>query len=179
MKRILLAVALLALTLPVAAQNADEPASADDVIQLLQTMRSHDMIQRTMEAMQKPMHQIYHQEFLKEKDKLPADFEARMSKLMDEMIKNMPFDEMTQAMVPAYQKHFTHGDVAALNTFYSSAVGQKFLQETPSVTGEAMQAMVPIMTRYQAQWQQRIQNEIQEMQNGAPRKTSIPSSLQN
>lgn len=179
MKSVLLALVCLAFSLPVLAQNADDPASTDDVVQLLQTMRSHDMIQRTMEAMQKPMHQIYHQEFLNQKDKLPPDFEARMSKLMDEMLKNMPFDDMMQAMVPAYQKHFTHGDVTALNTFYSSPVGQKFLQETPVVTGEAMQAMVPIMSRYQAQWQQRIQNEIQQMQNEAPRKTSVPSSLQN
>jgi hypothetical protein len=27
--------------------------------------------------------------------------------MTDELIKGMPLDEMTQAMVPAYQKHFT------------------------------------------------------------------------
>jgi len=179
MKRILLTLVCLAFSLPVLAQNADDPASADDVTQLLQTMRSHDMIQRTMEAMQKPMQQMYHDQFAKQRDKLPADFESRMNKMMGDMLKDMPFDQMMQAMIPAYQRHFTHGDITALNAFYSSPVGQKFLQETPAVTGEAMQAMVPILTKYSAQWQQRMQKEIEEMQDGAPKKPTVPSSLQN
>ena len=32
-----------------------------------------------------------------------------MTKQMDDMLKNMPLDEMMQATIPAYQKHFTKG----------------------------------------------------------------------
>ncbi len=66
---------------------------------------------------------------MKNKDKLPLDFEARMNKQMDDRMKNMPFDEMLDAMVPSYQKHFTKGDMEALVTFYSSATGQKVLRK--------------------------------------------------
>jgi hypothetical protein len=179
MKRLLIAFACVALSLPLLAQNADEPASRDEVILLLKTMQSHDMMQRTMEAITKPMHQMYHEQYLKDKDKLPPDFESRMSKMMDDMIRNMPFDEMMQAMIPAYQKHFTHGDIAALNAFYSSPVGQKFLHETPEVTGEAMQAMMPILTKYTQQWQERMQKEIKEMVENMPKQASQAPPAQN
>jgi hypothetical protein len=169
----------LAFTLPALAQNPDDPATREDVVLLLRTMQSHDMMQRTMEAMVKPMHQMYHQQYVKDKDKLPPDFEARMNKMIDEMMKDMPFDEMMQAMIPAYQKHFTHGDVEALNAFYSSPVGQKFLHETPAVTGEAMQAMVPIMTKYTQQWQDRMQKEIMEMMESTPKQTGQAPSTHN
>jgi len=179
MKRVLLASLCLALSLPILAQNADDPASKDDVILLLRTMQSHDMMQRTMEAMLKPMHQMYHQQYLKDKDKLPPDFESRMSMIMDDMLKNMPFDEMMQAMIPAYQKHFTHGDIEALNAFYSSPVGQKFLHETPEVMAEAMQAMMPILTKYQQQSQERMQKEIKEMMENTPKQTGQAPPAQN
>jgi len=179
MKRVLIALVCLAFVVPAFAQTAEEPASKDDVILLLRTMQSHDMMRRTMEAMLKPMHQMYHDQYVKEKDKLPPDFESRMNKMMDDMMKNMPFDEMMQAMIPAYQKHFTHGDMEALNAFYSSPVGQKFLQETPAVTGEAMQAMIPILTKYTQQWQGRMQQEIQEMQQEVEKKTGAAPASKN
>jgi len=179
MKRVLIALVCLAFVVPAFAQTAEEPASKDDVILLLRTMQSHDMMRRTIEAMLKPMHQMYHDQYVKEKDKLPPDFESRMNKMMDDMMKNMPFDEMMQAMIPAYQKHFTHGDMEALNAFYSSPVGQKFLQETPAVTGEAMQAMIPILTKYTQQWQGRMQQEIQEMQQEVEKKTGAAPASKN
>ncbi|SPF48923.1 hypothetical protein SBA1_90059 [Candidatus Sulfotelmatobacter kueseliae] len=179
MKPVLIALACLAFVVPAFAQTAEEPASRDDVILLLRTMGSHDTMRRTMEAMLKPMHQMYHEQYVKEKDKLPPDFELRMDKMMDEMMKNMPLDEIMQAMVPAYQKHFTHGDIEALNAFYSSPVGQKFLEQSPAVTAEAMQAMIPIMTKYGQQWQGRMQQEVQEMEKEPPKKTGAGAASQN
>ena len=109
-------------------------------------MHSHDMMKQMMAAMSKPMHQMVHEQYLKDKDKLPADFEVQMNKMMDDMMAGMPMDEMMQAMVPVYQKHFTKRDVDDLIAFYSSPVGQKMLKEMPGIMAEAMQSMMPIMT---------------------------------
>jgi uncharacterized protein len=177
-KLLILLLASLACSLPAFAQNADEPASKDDILLLLRTMNSHDMMERTMQAIIKPMQQMTHEQFAKDKDKLPPDFESRMNKVQEEMFKNMPFDEMMQAMIPAYQKHFTHGDIEAMNAFYASPVGQKFLHESPEVTAEAMQEMVPIMTKWADQWQQRMQKEIKEMEDGSPKKAGTASTPQ-
>jgi len=46
---------------------------------------------------------MMHEQYEKNKDKLPADFEARTGKELEQMLKNMPWDEMLEAMVPAYQ----------------------------------------------------------------------------
>ena len=100
-----------------------------------------------MAAMTTPMHQMIHEQYLKNKEKLPPDFETRMNKQMDDMMKNMPFAEMLDAMVPIYQKHLSKGDVTGLVTFYSSPTGQKILKEMPAITAEALQNMMPVIQK--------------------------------
>ena len=142
---------------------ANAPATKEDVEKYFQLVHSQDMLQKMLDAMAKPMHQMTHDRYLKDKDKLPADFEAKMNKLTDDMLKDMPFDEMMQAMVPAYQKHFTKGDMGALVAFYSSPTGQKLLQEMPAIMGEAMTAMMPIMRQHMDAMSRRLQQETDEM----------------
>jgi len=143
--------------------SADAPASKQDVERYLQAIHSHEMMKQVVEAMSKPMHQMAHDQFLKDKDKLPADFEARMNKMMDDMMKEMPMDEMMEAMVPAYQKHFTKGDMDALIAFYSAPTGQKVLRELPAIMAEAMEAMRPIMSKTMDHMTERMQQEIAQM----------------
>lgn len=146
---------------PCLAQTADtDPATKDDVIMFFRTMHSYDLIQKLMEVQSQSMQQLFRDQMTKDKAAPPSDFEVRMQKMMDEMIKGMPVDEIMQAMVPAYQRHFTRGDIAAMNAFYSSPVGQKVLQELPVVTQEGMQEMMPILTKYMDQWKERVQKEL-------------------
>jgi uncharacterized protein len=144
------------------AQAADnDPATRDDVILLFRTMHSHDMLQKMIEVQSKTMQQLLHDQLATKEKDIPADFDARWKKMMDELYKDMPLDQMTQAMIPAYQKHFTHGDIAAMNAFYSSPVGQKVLDELPVVTQEGMQEMMPILMKYMEQWKARMQKELE------------------
>jgi hypothetical protein len=83
-----------------------------------------------------------------------------MNKIMDELMNQMPFDQLIEAMVPAYQKHFTKGDMEALTAFYSSPTGQKILQELPAITSESMQTALPIMRKNIEQMQGRVHQEI-------------------
>jgi hypothetical protein len=165
-----LALAVSVFSEPGLAQTADtDPATKDQVELLLRTMHSHDMVQRTMEAMLKPMDQMFHDQFRKDGKKIPADFQPRFSKIMADLLKNMPWDEMTQATVPAYQNHFTNDDINNLIAFYSSPTGQKYLQEMPEVTGESMQAMMPIMLKYMKDAQGRMQQQVKDMEQNAPK----------
>jgi hypothetical protein len=79
------------------------------------------------------------------------------------MMKDMPFDEMTQAMVPTYQKHFTKGDMEALVIFYNSPAGQKLLREMPAITAESMTAIMPIMRQHMEAVNRKIQQQTDEM----------------
>lgn len=121
------------------------------------------MMKKMMGTMTQSMHQMFHEQYLKHKDELPADYESEITATMDGMFENMPMDEMMQAMVPAYQKHLTKGDIDNLVAFYSSPTGEKFLREMPAMMAEAMQDMMPIMTKYVETVQQRLQKETDVM----------------
>jgi hypothetical protein len=166
MKHFLLGI-LLCLCLACSGLAQDTPATApatkEDVEKYFQAMHSREMMQTMLDTMSKPMHQMAHDRYLKDKDKLPPDFEAKMNKLTDDLMKEMPFDEMMAAMVPAYQKHFTRGDMSALLTFYSSPTGQKLIRELPAIMGEAITAMMPIMRQHMDAANERLQREVEEM----------------
>jgi hypothetical protein len=115
------------------------------------------------------MHQMAQEQCAKDKDKLPADCEARMNKFMDDAMKQVPFDEIMQATEPAYQKHFTKGDMDALIAFYSAPVGQKVLQQMPAIMAEAMESMMPIMRRSIDRMTQNVQQQLAQMQKASPK----------
>jgi uncharacterized protein len=157
--------------LPCAAQTADtDPATKDDIILFFRTMRSHDMVQKIMEVQSKAMQQLFRDQLAQDKG-VPTDFDKRWKKAMDGLIKGMPLDEMTQAMIPAYQNHFTHGDITAMNAFYASPVGQKVIQELPEVTQEGMKEMMPILSKYLSEWKDKLPQEFDDTKKA-------PKSLQ-
>jgi hypothetical protein len=182
MKRFAFAVlvCLLFTSISFAQQSAaDAPASKQDIEKYLDTMHARDMMKSTMAAMTKQMHQMTHAQ-LEKQPNLPPDCEARMDKMMDDMIKDFPVDELIQAMVPAYQKHLTKGDVDALTAFYSSPTGQKVLKEMPAMTADAMQAASGIIQKMMAQMQDRVQSEMAQAQkesdgNSKPQLQSTPN----
>ena len=148
MKNILATLLLcLALCATGLAQNpADQPATKADIDRYLEAIHSREMMDQMVAAMSKPMQKMVHEQYEKNKDRLPADFEERTSKEMEDMLKDIPWDDMLQAMVPAYQKHFTKGDMDSLTAFYSSPTGQKVLREMPGLMADSMEIMMPIMT---------------------------------
>jgi hypothetical protein len=142
----------------------------------LAAMHAHEMMKNMVDAMSTPMHKMIHEQYLKDKDKLPPDFEPRMNQMLDGMLKDMPWDDMLNAMVPAYQKHFTKGDIDALVTFYSSPTGQKILRELPAVTAEAMDTMMPLIQKYMEKTTQRMQTEVAEMVRESQQKAERATS---
>jgi hypothetical protein len=165
---------------PAAPTDPDAPASKEDIEAYLEVTHSRKMAVEMVATMSKSMQQLMHEEYLKDKDKLPPDFEARMGKQMDDLLKNMPFDEMMDAMIPSFQKHLTKGDVAALVAFYSSATGQKILEEMPQITAEGMQSMMPILQKYMNTMQQRLQEQVAQMlEQSSPAPAKNPPATPN
>jgi hypothetical protein len=142
---------------------ADAPASKEDIERYMDAVHTRDLMQNMMAAMTKQMHKTVH-DMLEKQHNLPSDFEARMDKMMDDMLKDFPVDEYLKAVTPVYQKHFTKGDVDALVTFYSSPTGQKILKELPAVSAESMQAASGIMQKLMAKAMERVQEEVAQAQ---------------
>jgi hypothetical protein len=174
MRAFLLVTLCLALSAPGLAQTSEtDPATRDDIILYLRTMRSHDMVQRTMEVQFQSMQQLMHDQLQQEKGAVPADFDAHMKKMLDDLRKGMPTDDIIDAMIPAYQNHFTRSDIQAMNAFYSSPVGQKVLEQLPAVLQEGMQAAMPIMSKYLTEWKERMQQDMKEMEKNPPQRLQI------
>ncbi|MGA6986193.1 MAG: DUF2059 domain-containing protein [Terriglobales bacterium] len=147
----------------VAQTDADSPATKEDIEKYLQTVHSRGMAAKMADAMAQGLRQMLHEQYLKHKDELPADYESKMAVRMDEMFANMPWDEMMQATVPIYQKHFTKGDIDNLIVFYSTPTGEKILREMPSIATEAMRSMMPIVSKYVETVQKRLLKETDVM----------------
>lgn len=166
MRRVLLTTLLcLSTAMGSFAQQAasDAPATREDVQKYLELMRSREMMTKMMDAMLKPIHQMIHERYLKDKDKLPPDFEAQENKKMDDMLKNFPFEEMLQAMVPVYQRHFTKDDINNFIAFYSAPTGQKLLREMPAIMAESMQSVMPLMQKHVEAMKERMQQQASQM----------------
>lgn len=163
-----------------AQQNpGDTQATREDVQKYLEVTHSKEMMTKVIDAMAAPMHQMMHQQYLKDKDKLPPDFEVRMNKIMDEMFKSFPWSEMLDAMVPVYQKHFTKNDINSFVAFYQTPAGQKLLNEMPQITAEAMQAMMPLLQKNMDSMKQRMAEEVTVMMKDSASKNENPSLQKN
>ena len=166
MKRsaLLLIACLLLGSVSFAQQNpADAPASKADIEKYLDVLHTRDLMKTMMDAMSKQMHQMIAEQ-LKKDPAMTPQVEARVNKMMDDIIKTMPIDDLIDAMIPVYQKHFTKGNIDDLLAFYSTPTGQKLLQELPAITTEAMQAVMPISQRMMATAMQRAKDELAQMQ---------------
>ena len=142
---------------------ADSPASKEDIERYFQVMHLRDTMKQMMDVMNKQAHQMVHAQISKDAANLPPDFEARMNKMTDEELKNLPVEEMLQAMIPVYQKHWTKGDVDAIVAFYSTPTGQKVLRELPATMAEGMQAVTPIIQKRMNGMMERVQQEVAQM----------------
>jgi hypothetical protein len=56
----------------------------------------------------------------------------------EELRKEMDVNELTELVVPIYDRHLTHQDVKQLIAFYESPVGRKLLGVQPQIVGESM-----------------------------------------
>src|ERR1700686_3119734 len=125
MKRLVLSLfaCLLLASVSFAQQNpADAPASKEDIEKYLEIINSRNNMKAVMNVMAKQMHQMA-VERAKKDPSWPPDFAARMDKAADDLIKDLPIDELIDAMIPVYQNHLTKSDVDNLVAFYSSPTG--------------------------------------------------------
>lgn len=174
MKRILLATLLcLSTSVVCSAQQtaSDTRATKEDIQKYLEAIHSREVTMQMIDAMAKPQRQFIHEQYLKNKDKLPPDFEDRMTAEMDRLMKSFPWDEMLQATVPVYQEHFTKGDVNALVAFYGTPTGQKILRELPAIMSESMQAMMPLLQKQLDAMTEHMQQQVAQMMKGSKDST--------
>jgi len=138
----------------------DGPASKEDVQKYFAVMDIRENMAAMLDAMAKQSHQMAHEEIEKSGAKLPPDFEGRMDKLMDSMMKDFPADQLTDAIVPVIQRHLTRNELRSVTAFYASPAGQHLLKEQPAITQESMQVAYGVMQTRMETMREQVQTEI-------------------
>ena len=83
--------------------------------------------------------------------------------VMQDVVDTMHIDEIIEAMVPMYQRHFTNADIDVVLAFYSSPTGQKFLNELPSIMQESMVAVGPIQQKMMQEMMQKVGQRTEKL----------------
>lgn len=148
---------------PVDASGPDAPASKEDVERFLDLMHTRERVQQMLALMSKQTDQMMDEQLAKNQADLPSDARQRLKVTMDDLAKNIPIDEMLEAVIPIYQKHWTKGDVNNLIAFYSTPTGQKLLRDMPQTMAEGMEAMRPIFQRQMADMRARVEQEVAQL----------------
>ena len=154
MKRWLLPLVCISLFTPVlaVAQLSSDAATKEDVQQMFELVGSRKAIEATIQVLRQQVPAISESALRKQKPDVTPEEIAKMNAftnaMLDKMFATMPIEEMMQAMVPAYQRHFTHSEIQELIQFYKSPLGKKMIDEMPKLMTDGMQAMMPIMQNW-------------------------------
>jgi hypothetical protein len=141
---------------------ADAPTH-DQIIKLMDLLQIRRNMAVMMDGMKQAMKQGAEQTFRERvPNPTPKQLEA-LNGMVDDMMADMPLDEMVEAMVPIYRRHLNKSDVDEVIRFYSSAVGQKLLREQPQMIQEGMRAGVEIQQKRMDQMMARIRERTEKM----------------
>ena len=137
-----IAVMLCLFSLAGVAQTNDAASSVPskgEVLKFMEVLRIRSQLAQYFDGVAKQAKLGAEQGF---KSKVPNATPAQMTavdEFAENLFKNMPVDEMVDAMVPIYQKHLTKEDMDGILAFYASPVGQKLQREQPAMMQEGMQ----------------------------------------
>ncbi len=99
-------------------------------------------------------------------DELPhatAPQVAELEGMVERMIQAYTIDNTIDDLIPIYQRHMSKDDLEAMNSFFSSPAGQKFLDTEPVIANEALQVVNGKTEKQVASSMAAIYNRIDEM----------------
>jgi hypothetical protein len=141
---------------------ADAP-TRDQVMKLLDLLQIRKSMSLMMDGMKQAMKQGAEEAFRERvPNPTPKQLEA-LNGMVDDMMADMPLNEMIEAIVPIYRRHLSKNDVDEVIRFYSSTVGQKLLREQPQMIQEGMQAGVEIQQKRMDQMMAKIRERTEKM----------------
>ncbi len=156
-RKLILLISLLSLVSLASAQTP-EPPSADDVQKFMKVMRIEHQLDTMIQIMTTSAKQGARGAFLQKVPNATPEQVADVESLTDTLFSDFPKSELMNDIIPVYQKHISKADLQALTEFYSSPVGQRFLDEQPKMMQEMgalsasrmQQRLGAIMQKYDA-----------------------------
>jgi uncharacterized protein len=155
---------------------ADPPATEEQVRHLFEVMDIRKQSHLMMDSMQQQMRAMSDQTIRARYPNIsPAEL-AKLNRVSDDMLKDMPLDAMLDDMIPVYQKHLSQTDVDAMVVFYQSPTGKKLMQEMPQITQEAMQVSYKRMEKQIDAVMQRVEDLVKQEQKEKNQQKNTPAN---
>jgi uncharacterized protein len=146
-----------------ASPASPETPTRDQVIRLLDLLQLRKNMAVMMDGMRQAMKEGAEQGFRERvPDPTPQQLQA-LHGMVDDMLADMPLDEMVEAIVPIYQRHLSRSDIEELIRFYSGPVGQKLVREQGPMLRESMEAGAQIQQKRMDQIMARIRERTEKM----------------
>ena len=162
------------------AQPPGDPATKEDVQKLFDLMQSRKIFVSLIGAMKQQIPALSKSALENQCPNATPEETARLNAFMNEwvekMFQNVPFDELMQAAMPAYQHHFTHGEMQELIHFYSSPLGKKLLAEMPAIMTEYMQAATPVIQKWEKEQMADLQARAEKFAKELKEKKTTPNA---
>ncbi|ABF40075.1 hypothetical protein Acid345_1072 [Candidatus Koribacter versatilis Ellin345] len=164
MKRAALLVVLLSALVSANSQETkpDQP-TRDDLTKMFEVLRVRQQTEGVMKTMLAQMKQQIEGDIEKRYPNLSEESKQKIEKMVNDSVNLYPVSEMLDDLTPVYQKHLTKADVDAIVGFYSSAAGQHFLDQMPTMTQEAMQLMLAKLQTRTAEYAKKIQDQADSL----------------
>jgi len=143
-------------------QAADTPTH-DQVVKLLDLLQVRKNMAVMLDGMKQAMKEGAEQGF---RERVPNPTTQQLEALhgmVDDMLADLPLDEMVEAIVPIYQRHLSKSDIDEMVRFYSGTVGQKLLREQGSMLRESMEAGAQIQQKRMDQMLSKIRERVDRM----------------
>lgn len=107
------------------ASPASDQASVDSVTELMDKTGAGEMAVQAMNQMLPVIKQM-----------VPE----ASDEFWTEFMKEVNPDDLVTMIIPIYQKHFSQEDIDAVNAFYDTKAGKKFISSQPLIMQESMMA---------------------------------------
>src|SRR5947209_20522550 len=134
----LLCASLLCAGVLVAQDRCQTPATREDVIRMLDALHTKETMKTVMETVALQAKAATRRSIKQAHPQATEHDLAEGDRLMDQVIADLPVDEIIESMIPIYQKHFNRQDMKNISAFYASPTGKKFVREMPAMATESM-----------------------------------------
>ncbi len=160
----------LSLSLPLFAQDAApavDQSTRDEVVRFMDLIQVRSRMTMMLDSMRIQQKKLAEQSLKQEKpDATPQEIQ-RVDQVVDtalnSVLSGQMVDDMINAIVPIYQKHFSKADLDGILAFYTSPVGQKLQSEQPAIMQESMQATTDIISKKLPEIKQAMKAQMDKM----------------
>jgi uncharacterized protein len=140
----------------------DSPATKEEVLQFMETMRLKQGLAQYFDVMRLGMRKGVMEGLKRKMPELTEDQMQAAAKIGDEVFTLMNLDEMMEMMVPLYQKHLTGEDIRAILAFYRTPTGRKLLEKQPIMMQEGAAIGETYMMQKMPELDRLIEQRMQE-----------------